>query len=1796
MSLSIPGFRIVKRLHESGPRIVALATRERDGESVVLKTLGGQYPSKRDVAELRCEYQIARSLRGVSGVIHVHSLETYGNGSLAIVMEPFGLSLADLLRERAGRPLPLVPFLRLALRLTEILGELHQREVVHKDVVPRNVLVQPRRDPEDFSDLRLIDFGISSELRRERQSTTLSKRLEGSLPYISPEQTGRTNRDLDYRSDYYSLGVTFFELSTGTLPFAADSPLEWVHRHISMPAPPASSVNPEVPAAVSAILLKLMSKNAEDRYQSSYGLSSDLRRCLDALVEQQRLDDFELGQHDVSRSFRIPQRLYGRDAELSRLESCFQDAASGLTEVCFLSGASGIGKSALAGELTRSIAARGGYLVAGKFEQFQQSGAYSALARAFDGLVHQLLGERRERLDALRGALNEALGPSLRLIVELVPALELVTGPCPPLAKLPPTEAQHRFQLAFVSFVKVLTADHPLVVLMDDLQWSDAPTLSLLQRLTTAREMHRLLVIGAFRKNLVDAGHPLSLMLDQVRKTRNVTELSLHALELPAVTRMLADALHREPEGVAELSEVVFQKAHGNPFFVRALLQELADEGSIRFDGAAGRWSFDLDAVRRKGVSENVVEFVAGGLRRLPEATQQVLELAACIGSSFELRTLAVIDERSPSATAARLQAAVKQGVLVPTNEQYKLVGLDESAARSERSGGNAAAGLEPDFNPSYRFQHDRVQQAAYALIDRDRKQAVHLSIGRSMQGHASEAELEQRLLEIAGHLNAGRRLLESRTERLELARLNLRAGRKAMASAAYDPALELFGNGQELLPEDRWESEYELSLALARDYQQCAYLTGDHREAEAWVELMLARARTNLDKAKVLSQRTRQYATTGKMRESIQAAIAGLSLLDIATSEDPSQETIELELERVNANLAGRSIRELIHAPRLTDPQKLVAIELLMEIFPAAFLSASGNLFPYLVLKAVNLSLEHGNSPESAFAYAAHGMLLCGALDDPAQGYEFGKLAVSMNEQFEDIRLKSRVIYLYAMFIHHWTHHWTSMTPWFQRGIEAGYQSGDLLYLAYSAQDCVIWDPKLDLETATAEQRKYLTIVRDCKYQDSFDSGRLFLQMQLNFQGLTRDAFSLSDDGFDELDCVAGMLERRFITGIANFHIYKAEIHFLYGDYQGALEHVISHEAILASSMSLPQLVRARLIAFLTRSALLVGAAPRVAADFEQRLREILAQFTRWAAHCAENFEHLRLLMEAELAARSGAMQRALSLYDASIEAARQSGFVRDEALANEAAARYLGSAGVPKAGEAYLRAAQHLYYRWGAKRKLQYLRLQFPELPELDAAFAGTHRETTSSRPSESLDMASVMKASQAISGEVVLERLWKVTLQILLENAGGQRGFLIVRKGSSLFVEARGEAGVDAPAMLEPVEVGQDGSPDLPLSVLNSVFRSRQAVVLNDATQAGRFAADPYLESHRPQSLICVPVRHGQFDAALYLENTLTRGALTEERVEVVRLLSAQAAISTENAELYEAQLRLIEAQRRFVPSQFLESLGHHDIARVGLGEYVAKEMSVMFSDLRDFTPLAERFKPGKVIELLNDYFSRVGSPIMQMGGFIDTYNGDEIMALFGGSPDFAVRAGIGMRRELERFNRDLELAEQPRLAMGIGVNTGPLVLGTLGAKERLKCGVVGDTVTLASRIEQLTKQYGAPFLIGESTYAGLTEGLRASIRVVDRVAVKGKQRGVTLYEVLDAETEQRRELKLATRSLLLAALASYEAREFATARDSFREMARMDPDDRVPPTFLERCERYLEHAPPDSWQGYESLHFK
>ena len=812
--------------------------------------------------------------------------------------------------------------------------------------------------------------------------------------------------------------------------------------------------------------------------------------------------------------------------------------------------------------------------------------------------------------------------------------------------------------------------------------------------------------------------------------------------------------------------------------------------------------------------------------------------------------------------------------------------------------------GAEPmELNPTYRFQHDRVQQAAYALIVAQQLWEVHLSVGRLMLQHAGDAVPDERLVDIVGHLNEGRTLIESYEERLFLAELNLRAGVRAKLSAAYEAALKYLQVAAEQLPADPWRKTPVLMQALATETQQCAYLTGRVEKADSWIEVMLKHAHSDLERSDILATRTRQYATLGRMEESILSAIQGLALLGMEFTDQPGDAEIAEERRLVELNLGKRPISVLVDAPIVEDESILTAMRLLMEIFPAAFLSGSGKLFPYLVLKAVNLSLRHGNCPESAFAYAAYGMLLCGELDEPAVGYQYGKVGLAINERLDDLTLRARVIYVYAMFVHHWSNHWSSLTSWFRKGIEAGYQSGDLLYLAYSAQDCVIWDPSLDLETAHRLHAENLETVRECAYQDSLDSGTLFLQLQRNLLGLTDGPFTLNDDSFSEEKCLAGMRQRQFMTGIANYHIYSAEICMLYGDYDRALEHVCAQDKLIKSAMSLPQLVRFYIVAFLTLATKYPDMETDDQARTRERLERDLERMTRWADNCEENFRQLQYLMEAELERLSGYHEIALERYDAAIDAARESGFLRDEATACERAARHLLALGQRKSAEGYLRGAHRVYDRWGAQRKVTLLEQEFPVLHEL---VAGAH-VSTSRGESRDLDLASVMKASREISGEIVLDRLLKTTMNILLENAGGQWGCLVVRRDGRLVVEAAklpSEGLLTANLPGHSLVLTPDGKKvPLPVTLISQVLHSGEAMVLHDATNEGQFVQDPYVLELGPTSVFCVPIRRERFEGALYMENNLASGVFTEERVEVIRLLAAQASVAIENARLYE-----------------------------------------------------------------------------------------------------------------------------------------------------------------------------------------------------------------------------------------------------------------------------------------------------
>src|SRR6476661_3727381 len=806
--LSIPGIAVQKLLYESANSPVYRAIREADRQPLILKLLKESYPTPQELLRYRTEYRITRELKE-AGVVQVYDLQKYQNGLVMFVEDFGGQSLKILMQQRK---FSLKEFLLVASATTEILGQIHKANIIHKDINPSNIVFNPAT-----GQIKIIDFGISTQLTRETPSLKNPNVLEGTLAYISPEQTGRMNRALDYRSDFYSLGVTFYELLTGKLPFETEDALELVHWHIARQPIPPHEIEPRIPLILSQIVSKLMAKNAENRYQTAGGLKHDLDKCLVQLQGTDSIEEFDLGTRDITDRFLIPEKLYGRETEVDRLLAAFERVSRGSAEMMLVAGFSGIGKTAIVNEVHKPIARQGGYFIKGKYDQFGRNIPFSAFVQAFRELMGQLLSEPDAQLQTWKTRILTAVGDSGQVLIEVIPELERIIGAQSPALELSGTAAQNRFNLLMEKFVQVFTtAEHPLVMFLDDLQWADSASLKLLQLLMQDRG--HLLVLGAYRDNEVSPVHPLILTIDDIVKTGiTVNTITLSPLSLVDMNLLVSDTLNCQLYLAQPLTKLVLQKTKGNPFFATQFIKSLHEDGQITFDSETRSWQCDIALIKTLAITDDVVEFIALQLQKLPTETQHILKLAACIGAQFDLHTLAIVSEKSLEATATDLWKALQEGLIIPKTEIYKF--FIES---------NTTSVFEAAANPIYRFLHDRVQQAAYSLIPDERKQATHLKIGQLLQENSSEIEREEKLFDIVEHLNLGIELITQPEERETLAKLNLQAGLKARNSTAYSAARVYLQTGINLLQTKCWQQQYELTLNLYVAATEASYLNDE--------------------------------------------------------------------------------------------------------------------------------------------------------------------------------------------------------------------------------------------------------------------------------------------------------------------------------------------------------------------------------------------------------------------------------------------------------------------------------------------------------------------------------------------------------------------------------------------------------------------------------------------------------------------------------------------------------------------------------------------------------------------------------------------------------------------------------------------------------------------------------------------------------------------------------------------------------------------------------------------------------
>jgi len=1403
------------------------------------------------------------------------------NDRLGLVLEdPGGAPLARLL----GRPLKVTRFLHIAIPLVGALRRVHEQGLIHKDIKPENILLDTAS-----GGVRLTGFGIASRLPREHQAPEPPEVIAGTLAYMAPEQTGRMNRSVDSRSDLYALGVTFYEMLTGQLPFVAADAMEWVHCHIArQPVPPNERVA-GVPGPLSAIVMRLLAKTAEERYQTAAGVEADLRHCLAEWEATGRIGPFQPGSQDASDRLLIPEKLYGREREIDVLVAVFDKVvAQGTTELVLVSGYSGIGKSSVVNELHKALVPSRGLFASGKFDQYKRDIPYSTLGQAFQSLVRSLLTQSEQELARWRDALGEALGPNGQLIVNLVPELELVIGKQPPVGDLPPQDTQSRFQMVFRRFLGVFARkEHPLALFLDDLQWLDPATLDLLEHLVTHSEVRHLMLIGAYRDNEVGPGHSLLRTLEAIREAgAQVREIVLSPLGLDDVRALVADALHCTPEPVRPLAQLVQEKTGGNPFFAIQFLAALDEGGLLSFDPVASAWQWNIDRIRAKSYADNVVDLMAGKLKRLSATTQEALKQLACLGNVAPIATLALVHGETEEAMRAALWEAICAGLVVHQD--------------------NAC-----------RFMHDRIQQAAYSLIPEAQRAEVHLRIGRALLANMTADELAEHLFNVANHFNRGATLLVDRDEKARVATIELRAGRKAKASTAYASACVYVLAGMALLDESDWDGQYDLMFSLWLERAECEYLTGQLASAEARLSLLSTRARTIVDSAAVARLRINLYTNLDHSDSAVEVGLEYLRRFSGRWSPHPTEEDVRREYNRLWQRLGSGSIEALLELPLMKDPDRCATMDVL-TVFTSPALFTDLNLFRLVVGRMAALSLEHGNSDGSCLAYVWLGGILGTYFGDYQTGFRFGRLGLDLVEKRGLDRLSARVYLVFAVHVAHWTQHLPGCRVFLRRAFDAAQRAGDLTYAAYSRCDLntnllASGDPLAEVEHEVENALEFVGKVRFGLIGDIITAQHRLVR---TLRGLTPDFDSFNDAEFDESRFEQHLDSNpRLVVAASRYWIRKMQACVYAGNGASAVAAASKAAPLLWTVPTQVELSEYHFYAALGRAARCDTAA---AAERPQHLEALIShldQIAVWADNCPATFANRAALVGAELARLEQRELDAERLYEEAIRSAREHGFVQNEGLIHELAARFYAARGFETIAHAYLRNARHCYLRWGALGKVRQLDRRYPRLQGESSSPTATF-----GAPVEQLDVGTVVKASQAVSGEIVLGNLIKTLLRIAVEHAGAGRGLLILFPGDEPRIAA--EATTDGGKIEVTLRETSVSPAELPESMLHYVIRTRESVILDDASAQNPFSADGYIGQKHARSVLCLPlVKQSKLIGVLYLENNLAPRVFTPSRISVLELLASQAAISLENARLYH-DLREREARiRRLVDSNIV-----------------------------------------------------------------------------------------------------------------------------------------------------------------------------------------------------------------------------------------------------------------------------------
>lgn len=1758
------------RLYLGNHTEVWRAHAEATNDSVIMKLPVDEYPTQLQISSIKHEYDILQKLNTMEGVIHPVEFVVSGH-SCGMVLEDNGETmLSDYL---SNKPFSLEEFIYIAIQLVKIIGELHEKGVINKDIKLENILINI-----STKRVRVIDFSIASELSREYQEFSHPDYLEGTLAYISPEQTGRMNRAIDYRTDFYSLGITFYKMLTGRFPFEATTAMEMVHAHIAKLPQFPSKIIPSIPTVISKIVMKLLEKNCDDRYKSTRSLIEDLEQCSNELKKSGKISDFEIAKNDIPIRFLVSQKLYGRENEINILLETFKSVSQGESKIVFIKGYSGVGKTALINEIHRPITEQKGFFLQGKFDQFKKDIAYSAIGAALQNLAQQLLHLQEKELQEWKNNILQAVGKNGRILTDLASDLEKIIGIQPKLDELPSQQTLSRFYYTLHEFIRIIaTKEHPLVIFLDDLQWADHGSLDLISDIGSSDVSKHLLLIGAYRSSEVMVGHPFYQVIEKLRTSRSLIELELAPLNQDSVLDLIADTLYVEKNTAKLLSQFVYQKTEGNPFYINVLLNTFYRENLIYFDYSKGEWLWDLDKIQAQKVSENIVEYLLDRLRQLPESTQQVVQLAACIGSTFDLTMLSVINVHSSVMTAQALESAIAKGIIIPVSKEYRVVTAELQEYKNDQPF---------QFNVYYQFAHDKVQQAAYQLLEERKRIEIHLAIARLFWKNIknlNEEDKHKETITIAHHYNLANSLLTDPLERKLVIELNYEAALHARKSSAFQMILQNCEYAKNLLPENPWDNLYELTFNIYSLYVESAYLLAKYDEADSMCELLFQHAKSNFEKAKVMYMKSLQYIAINDYKKAFPVSVEALRLLGVDLSLQPSIFKVIWKFTQTLFRLAKVVPAELKKKSFTLDERLNLIPRALTAAMSSAYFTSKVNFMGVALYAAVYLLLDYPITRGSPNYCDTLMILYAQTFKNYNKANEWYKLAKDLNESHPEAEVFLSSTICYLTFLSLLFQHEHDIHKTIKKGLAVTLESGNKYYIPMFYALLFLTKPGVNAVEICQLASEHYALIKEVAIRDMLEMFLLRYAYYYNITGKTPSYDSILFEHFDENEFLSRIPNATYHVIPYIYYTVKMRLAYLYGDYDAAQRYLDQAFRFKGTEVVIFNLREVYLYSFL------IPAKRWKSLNFFQKMaakRQMNSGYTwikRWADFCPMNFSHYKYLLDAEAAQIKGDLYNAQLYYDKAIIAANQNNYPAIETFIHEQAALFYLKNNLNRYASYEMQLVLLGYQQQGASRKVEHLLKLYPDLflvKEGRAAisFRESSKKISSSSTEESLDLDTIINVSKTITGEIEIDKLLEKMLKILIENAGAEKGILVIKSGHDWLIQGQGTTNHIEVLQKIPLDQAEKNNVLFCRSIIDYVIRSGTVLVLGNAYQSDEFRNDPYIIANRSRSIFCLPlINQGVMRGLLYLENNITSDAFNASRQKTLLSISAQAAIAIENATLYENLKILNFSYEQFVPKEFLNVLEKESIVDVSLGDQTLKEMTVMFADIRNFTHLSEQMTPQETFNFLNLFLSYMEPVIKEHHGFIDKYIGDAIMALFPNAND-AIQCSVIMLEKLNEFNK---MNPTYAIRIGIGLNTGQLTLGIVGGKNHLETTVISDTVNIASRVESLNKNYHTEILITENTLKSITNTRLYYYRSISNAKLRGKEIRLKIYEVFNHNENSLKKQKLESREIFENAVELYEDKKYEQANAIFSELLAIESRDTVCQIYLTRLKSKYEH---------------